>query len=134
MTGNGYRFAAPAGWRVTHVPRVTSAGKGEELVSVTIFPLGRPFRPELWEKTLPDLDRVASQLAVQLGGHVTTLEGGVLAGHRSRSYDIAFTRGGADLVERIAFAFSGRREYQLLCRFAGDDAACRDFRKSFRLD
>jgi hypothetical protein len=133
VSGNGYRFAAPAGWRLTHAARVTSAGKGEELVSVTVFPLGRPFRPELWEKTVPELDRVASQLAVQLGGHVTSLEGGVLAGHRSRSYDIAFTRSGIDLVERIAFLFDGRREYQLLCRFVGDDSACRAFRTSFRL-
>jgi hypothetical protein len=133
VTGNGYRFAAPAGWRVTHAARVTSAGKGEELVSVTVFPLGRPFGPELWAKTVPELDRVASQLAAQLGGRVKSLESGALAGHRSRSYDIAFTRGGNDLVERIAFIFAGRREYQVLCRFSADDAACRDFRTSFRL-
>lgn len=112
---------------------MTSAAKGQELVSVTVFTLGRSFRPGLWEKTVPELDRVASQLAGHLGGRVTKLEGGVLAGHRSRSYDIAFTRGGKALVERIAFVFSGRREYQLLCRFAGDDSACRDFRTSFRL-
>jgi hypothetical protein len=133
VTGDGYRFAAPAGWRVTHAAGMTSAAKGQELVSVTVFTLGRSFRPALWEKTVPELDRVASQLASQLGGHVTKLEGGVLAGRRSRSYDIAFTRGGTALVERIAFVFSGRREYQLLCRFAGDDSACRDFRASFRL-
>ena len=133
VSGDGYRFAAPAGWRVTRASRMTSAAKGQELVSVTVFTLGRPFRPALWEKTVPELDRVASQLATQLGGRVTKLEGGVLAGRRSRSYDIAFSRGGKALVERIAFVFSGRREYQLLCRFAGDDSACRDFRTSFRL-
>ena len=133
VSGDGYRFAAPAGWQVKHAARMTSAAKEQELVSVTVFTLGRPFRPALWEKTLPELDRVASQLATQLGGRVTKLEGGVLAGRRSRSYDIAFTRDGKALVERIAFVFSGRREYQLLCRFAGDDSACRDFRASFRL-
>ena len=133
VRGDGYRFAAPAGWQVTHAARMTSAANDQELVSVTIFTLGRPFRAPLWEKTVPELDRVASQLATQLGGRVTKLEGGVLAGRRSRSYDIAFTRGGKALVERIAFVFSGRREYQLLCRFAGDDSACRDFRTSFRL-
>ena len=133
VSGSGYRFAAPAGWRVTHAARMTSAAKGQDLVSVTVFTLGRPFRPVLWQQTVPELDRVASQLAGQLGGRVTKLQGGVLAGHRSRSYDIAFTRGGQALVERIAFVFSGRREYQLLCRFGGDDSACRDFRTSFRL-
>lgn len=100
---------------------------------MTVFTLGRPFRPGLWEQTVPELDRVASQLAGQLGGRVTKLEGGVLAGRRSRSYDIAFTRGGKPLVERIGFIFSGRREYQLLCRFVGDDSACLGFRTSFRL-
>jgi hypothetical protein len=133
VSGDGYRFAAPAGWTVTHAAGMTSAAKGQELVSVTVFTLGRPFRPALWETTVPELDRVASQLASQLGGRVAKLEGGVLAGRRSRSYDIAFSRGGKAFVERIAFVFSGRREYQLLCRFAGDDTACRDFRASFRL-
>jgi hypothetical protein len=134
VAGSGYRFSAPAGWRVTHAARMTSAAKGQELVSVTVFTLGRPFSPALWDKTVPELDRVASQLAGQLGGRLTKLEGGVLAGRRSRSYDIAFTRGGTALVERIAFVFAGRREYQLLCRLAGDDSACRVFRTSFRLD
>ena len=133
VSGNGYRFAAPAGWRVTHSPRMASAAKGQELVSVTVFTLGRPFRPGLWEKTVPELDRLASQLAARVGGRVTKLEGGTLAGHRSRSYDIAFTEAGKALVERIGFVFSGRREYQLLCRFSSGDSACRDFRTSFRL-
>lgn len=100
---------------------------------MTFFTLGRPFKPALWEKTVPELDRVASQLAGQLGGRVAKLEGGVLAGRRSRSYDIAFSRDGTALVERIAFVFSGRREYQLLCRFSDDDSACREFRASLRL-
>lgn len=133
VRGNGYAFNAPAGWNVTHAARVTSAAKGQELVSVTFFTLGRPFKPALWEKTVPELDRVASQLAGQLGGRVAKLEGGVLAGRRSRSYDIAFSRDGTALVERIAFVFSGRREYQLLCRFSDDDSACREFRASLRL-
>jgi hypothetical protein len=118
---------------VTHGPGTTSAAKGEELVSVTVFTLGRPFKPALWDKTVPELDRVASQLASRLGGRLAKLEGGALAGRRARSYDIAFDRNGSALVERIAFVFSGRREYQLLCRFSGDDSVCGDFRSSFRL-
>jgi hypothetical protein len=133
VSGNGYRFAAPVGWGVTHAARTTSAASGEELVSVTVFPLGRPFQPALWDKTAPELDRVATQLASELGGQVTSQAGATLAGRRARTYDISFKRGGKAVVERIAFLLEGRREYQLLCRFAGDDSACRDFRASFRL-
>jgi hypothetical protein len=133
VTGDGYRFAAPAGWRVTHAGRTTSAENGKQLVSVTVFPLGRPFRPALWGKTVPELDKVAAQLATQLGGRITSRAGVTLGGRRARTYDIAFVAGGKAVVERIGFILEGRREYQLLCRFVGDDSACRDFRASFRL-
>ncbi len=134
VSGSGYRFAAPADWRVTHAAQVTSAEQGERLVSVTVFPLGRPFQPALWGKAAPELDRVAAQLATHLRGRMTSQAGATLAGRRARTYDIAFERGGKAVVERIAFILDGRREYQLLCRFTGDDSACRDFRSSFRLD
>ena len=133
MNGDGYRFAAPAGWRVTHAGRMTSAENGKQLVSVTVFPLGRPFRPALWDKTVPELDKVAAQLAIQLGGRIASRGGVTLSGRRARTYDIAFVAGGKAVVERIAFILVERREYQLLCRFVGDDSACRDFRASFRL-
>ncbi len=112
---------------------MTSVERGEQLVSVTVFPLGRPFQPALWDKTAPELDRVAVQLAAELGGRVATRAGATLAGHRARTYDISFKRGGKNVVERIAFILQGRREYQLLCRFVGDDSACRHFRQSFTL-
>ena len=134
VTGDGYRFAAPAGWRVTHAGRTTSAENGKQLVSVTVFPLARPFRPALWDKAVPELDKVAAQLATQLGGRISSRAGGTLAGRRTRTYDIAFVEGGKAVVERIAFILEGRREYQLLCRFVGDDSACTEFRASFRLD
>jgi hypothetical protein len=133
VTGDGYRFAAPAGWRVTHAGRMTSAAKGEQLVSVTVFPLGRPFQPALWDKAAKELDGVAAQLATQLGGRIRSPAATTLAGRRARSYDIGFERGGKAVVERIAFILEGRREYQLLCRFGDDDSACNEFRTSFKL-
>jgi hypothetical protein len=133
VTGDGYRFAAPAGWRVTHAGRTTSAENGKQLVSVTVFPLGRPFRPALWDKAVVELDKVAAQLATQLGGRISSRGGSTLAAHRARTYDIAFVAGGKAVVERIAFILVGRREYQLLCRFVGDDSACTEFRTSFTL-
>ncbi len=64
---------------------------------------------------------------------ISALALAALAGCGGGGVTPSFTRGGKDFVERIAFLFSGRREYQLLCRFVGDDSACRDFRTSFRL-
>ncbi|MDQ5820961.1 MAG: hypothetical protein M3540_05935 [Actinomycetota bacterium] len=130
---SAYRFEAPAGWKVTRTVTATTAARGDELVSVTIFRLPRPFRPTLWNTAIPELDRVAAQLAGAVGGRITTRSGTVIAGKRARRYDIGFTRDGRKLVERIGFLFDGRREYQLLCRYANDDAACRSFFASFKL-
>jgi hypothetical protein len=131
--GDGYRFEAPAGWKVTRAAPVVSAAKGDELVSVTVFPLAKPFRAELWEQAIPELDRVAGQLATELRGRVASSETSTLAGRRARSYEIEYTSKGAPLVERIGFVLVGKREYQLLCRYAGDDDACAAFMRSFTL-
>lgn len=133
MSGDGYRFDAPAGWKVTRTARIISAAEGDELVSVTVFPLAKPFRVELWEKAVPELDRVAGQLAAELGGRVAVSETSTLASRRARSYEIEYTTGGKPLVERIGFVLVGKREYQLLCRYAGDDDACAAFMLSFTL-
>jgi hypothetical protein len=132
VTASAYRFEAPGGWKVTRTAAATTAARGDELVSVTIFRLPRPFRPALWDRAIPELDRVAGQLAGELDGRVTAKVATVVAGKRARQYDIAFTRNGTKLVERIAFLFEGRREYQLLCRYADDDSSCKAFVASFR--
>jgi hypothetical protein len=136
VRGNGYAFVAPESWRVARSGRTVSASEGDKLVSVTVFRLARRYTPSLWAKVVPVLDGVAAQLAQGLGGRVDARETVVLAGRRARRYEIAFSRDGKDLVERIAFVLDGRREYQLLCRFArGDDGAastCSAFLASFR--
>ena len=134
VDGPGYSFSAPATWRVTRSVRAVTAASGGELVSVTVFPLARPYKPNLWPKLLPVLDGVAAQLARGLHGSVDARETVVLDGRRARRYEIAFRRGGKDVVERIVFLLEGRREYQLLCRYArgGGSEACSAFLASFR--
>lgn len=116
MRGPGFRFEAPAGWSVVRAGRSTQARSGAALVSVTTFPLARPYEPSLWSKVLPELDRVARELAAREDGRLEHARTEEIAGRKARVYDIA--RAGAD--ERIAFVLDGRREYQLFCRSPGD--------------
>jgi hypothetical protein len=136
VRGRGYSFAAPGSWDIARAGRTVSASKGEELVSVTVFPLARRYTPQLWASTVPVLDGVAAQLAQGLNGRVESRETVILAGRRSRRYELAFERGETELRERIAFVLDGRREYELLCRFRRDHASagkrCDAFLESFR--
>jgi hypothetical protein len=109
-----------------------------ELVSVSVFRLAKPYRPALWPKVVPEFDRVADELASALSGRVTQRKTTTIGGRRSRRYEIAYARDGADLLERTAFVVSGRREYQLLCRLRADDTetgdeGCSALFGSFRL-
>jgi hypothetical protein len=134
--GGDYRFSAPSSWTIRRSGRQVTATSGSvDLVGVTIFTLARPYRPRLWAKAVPALDRTATALAAELGGKLRERESVVLAGRRARRYDIDYRRDGKALVERTAFVLSGRREHQLLCRFAsgGDDGPCRTLFSSFRL-
>ena len=135
VEGAGYSFEAPSGWHVSRAGRTVSAASGEELVSVTLFRLARPYTPKLWPKVVPVLDGVAAQLAHGLAGSVDSRATVVLAGRRARRYEIGFRRGGKDVVERIDFLLDGRREYQLLCRYeraGGSPGTCSAFLASFR--
>jgi hypothetical protein len=125
--GPGFSFRAPADWRVKKTLRSAEARNGQAIVSVTVFRLVRPYRPALWPKVVPELDRVAKDLAARVKGSVQSSATQTVAGEKARVYTIA--RSGED--ERIAFVLRGRREYQLFCRGAG--AACDELFASFRL-
>lgn len=134
VSGPGYRFSAPGGWKVTETGTSVAAAHGTRFVSVTKFRLTRPYRPALWPKAVKELDRVAGKLAAELGGTVAAARTVTVGGAPARQYDLAFTRNGERLVERITFVLRGRREYQLLCRFkAGkDEPACALLERSFQ--
>ncbi|HEX9378281.1 MAG TPA: hypothetical protein VF872_01700 [Gaiellaceae bacterium] len=111
------------------------AAQGTSLVSVTLFPLLRRFRPELWTRVIPELDRAAAAVARQQRGKVGDSRTLTIAGQTARRYDIAYASEGKQLVERIAFVLRGKSEYLLLCRYerGGDTEACDGLLTSFKL-
>ncbi len=135
MRGTGYAFSAPADWAVVRSGREVRLSKGLAVVSVARFPLLRAFRPKLWPKVVPELDRAAAAVAEQQKGAVTDRRTVTIAGRPARRYDINYQGEGKQLVERIAFVLSGRTEYLLLCRYerGGDTGACERLLTSFRL-
>lgn len=133
--GTGYRFSAPADWAVVRSGRALQASDGLQLVSVTRYPLLRAYRPGLWVRVVPELDRAATQLAQQQKGEVAQSRTVTLAGRQARRYDIDYERDGKALVERIAFVLRGKTEYLLLCRYerGGDTDACDRLLATFTL-
>ena len=142
VAGPGFTFSAPGGWDVELRGRTSSAtpAPGETaLVSVRVFRLARPYRPALWPTVEPELDRVAADLAEQLGGRIESSGEVVIDGRRAKRYRIRYERDGAEIVERTAFVLDGRREFQLVCRYeASDDddgrRACETLFSTFRLE
>jgi len=135
VRGMGYSFSAPGDWALSRGGREVRVSKGLEVVSVVRFALVRAFRPELWPRVVPELDRTAAGLASQQGGKVTDPQTVTIAGTRARRYDITYEDDGKQLVERIAFVLSGKTEYLLLCRYepGGDTRACDRLLATFRL-
>jgi hypothetical protein len=135
VRGSAYRFSAPADWAVVRRGQVLQASKGLQLLSVTRYPLLRAYRPALWVRVVPELDRAATQLAKQQNGQVGNPRTVTVAGRRARRYDIDYERDGKALVERIAFVLRGKTEYLLLCRYdrGGDTAACDRLLATFTL-
>jgi hypothetical protein len=141
VRGPGFTFAAPEGRELARTPRSVSVLPAEagsqELASVTIFPLVKPFRPALWPQASRELDKVAGQLADTLGGELEQEPETVrLAGLRGRRYEIAYEREGVELRQRLTLLLSRRTEYQLLCRWPADGETpdvCERLETSFRL-
>jgi len=118
VRGNGFTFEVPRGWNVTRPPRAVVARRGDGLVSVTRFPLVKPYDPEKFGAVTKELDRVAARLDPAAQGE--TVE---VADRKVRSYTYD--------DKRIAFVLDGRREYQLYCSRAG--GACDLLFSSFAL-
>ena len=132
MIGPGFRFQAPAGWRVVQSGQRVSAGSGSSLVQVARFRLLRPYSAALFGRVEKELTvrmaAVAAQTSGKLAGSRVVKAGGV----RSHSYDVA----AGDRIDQYTFVLRGMREYQLLCRRAAsdDDANCRLLISSFKID
>ena len=131
VSGPGFSFDAPAGWKVTAGTARASASHADELVQVVAFPLLKPYSPALFAKVEVELRTRMHQLATQTGGTVSGSATVTAAGIRSHSYDVTV----ADHVDEYTFVLRGLREYQLLCRrkSSSADDTCRALLTSFRL-
>lgn len=139
VRGAGFVFSAPDDWTVTRTRTVVTArpdAASSEFVSVSIFPLLKPFRPSLWPAVVKELDGVADRLAKGLAGTVEERRTLTLTGGRARSYQIVYKTEDAAYVQRLTFLLRGRTEWQLLCRFRGAGPAaeaCGLLTRTFRL-
>jgi hypothetical protein len=138
VVGEGFRFSAPTGWHVSHMPRAVtiSPGNGPTLASVTVLTLRSRYRPALFTKVAAELDRLTTSLASKLHGKVIARRTIAVAGIQSRQYDLAYERDGSGLVDRITFVLRGTREYYVLCRWPADEgepAACGQLVATFEL-
>jgi hypothetical protein len=135
IRGSHFVFRAPFAWHVKRSGNQVGAAPkpiAPELVSVTLFPLLRAYRPALFKAVSRELDSDAKQLASRLAGSVESSATVVVAGIRSRQYVLGYKTGGQDLHQRITFVLRGKTEFQLLCRWAGREPdACGQLTTSF---
>ena len=133
ITGKGFEFNAPSDWAPALTARAAVVKRdGVTLVSVTVLPLVKPYRPQLFPRVVGELDRLAGELAGRLQGRVTERRTVIVAGRRVRQYEI--THG--EFADRLTFVLRGKQEFLLTCRWRkqdGEPAACPQLASSFRL-
>jgi hypothetical protein len=130
VSGPGFRFEAPPGWRVEHGPRQASASHGTELVKVATFALLKPYSPALFTRVDRELSARMRQVARQTGGKLSSPATVTAGGIRSHAYRVITD----NHVDQYTFVLRGKREYQLLCRRTSshDDTVCAQLIASFR--
>ena len=139
VRGTGFVFRAPAGWKLSHRDTTVAASPkptAPEIVSVGVFRTTKPYRPDLFEKAIPEIDRVAARYARGLHGTVTSSSTATLAAGKVRQYVVELEKDKEKLRERITFVFVGRTEYSLLCQWKasdGEPAACGRLLETFAL-
>jgi hypothetical protein len=123
VSGPGFRFTAPGGWKVVHAQRQVSATHGSDLVQVTTFPLLKPYRAALFQPVAKELAARMGEVAAQSHGTVSGTSTVTAGGIRSHSYTVRV----GDHVDEYTFVLRGMQEVQLLCRrdAKSSDAACK---------
>jgi hypothetical protein len=112
VTGAGFTFQAPEGWKVEHAKNRVSARSGAELVQVATFPLMKTYDDKLFTRVATELHSRMQDVARQTGGKLGAARTVTVDGVRSHAYDVT---AGAQ-VDEYTFVLSGKREYLLLCR------------------
>ena len=129
VTGPGFTFQAPAGWKVGQAKRQVSASHGSELVQVSTFPLLKSYDAKLFDRVAPELRARMQAVARQTGGTVTGERTVTAGGIRSHAYEVT----AGSQVDEYTFVLSGLQEHLLLCRrrAADDSGFCAQLVKSF---
>jgi len=112
VSGPGFSFQAPAGWKVERARSRVSATHGSELVQVATFPLLKPYDATLFDRVARELRARMGQIAGQTNGRLTGERTVRADGIRSHAYDVTV----GDQVDEYTFVLAGKREYLLLCR------------------
>jgi hypothetical protein len=137
IRGSGFRFQAPFTWQLRRTDTQVSVSPtptAPELVSVSTFPLLHAYKPSLFAAASKELDSTAKQLATRLHGSIESSRSVVVAGIRSRRYQLRYTADGEDYREAITFVLEGKKEFQLLCRWDASKSepdACSRLEQSF---
>jgi len=130
VTGPGFRFQAPAGWKVERAKARVSASHESELVQVATFPLLKAYDAALFEKVARELQVRMKQIAGQTNGKLSGRRTVTADGIRAHAYDVAV----GEHVDEYTFVLAGKREYLLLCRRSSEDdasQACARLARSF---
>jgi hypothetical protein len=133
VTGPGYSFEAPVGWKVVKQASSVAASDGAvNRYEVLRFDLEKAYRVARFDAVSKELDGVAQKLAGQLDGRVTSRSTTVMHGRKSRAYTIEY--GGAKTLQ-IAFVLQDKTEYEVLCRrlSSAPAAGCTQLFTSFAL-
>jgi predicted Zn-dependent protease len=124
VTGAGFRFSVPDGWKVAQSGAAVTARNGDALVSVTPYTLLKPYDPSVFGRVADELDRSVANLAKQAKGTLVEKKTIKVDGRRIREYRYV-ARG---FASRLGFVFEGKKEWQLLCRSRAEepdpDGAC----------
>jgi hypothetical protein len=143
VPGPGFRFNAPGDWKVRRQGSEVSAAPkptATELVSVSKFPLLKPYSPLLFAKVTKELDKDSGELAARLGGSVKTRSTTTVAGERVRQYLLTYPQDAKDPTKgtfggRLTYVLRGKTEYELFCRWDEKDSEpgyCARLTRSFR--
>jgi hypothetical protein len=119
VTGTGFTFQAPTGWKIERAPGRVSATHGSELVQVSTFPLAKRYSDKLFGPVATELHARMEQIARQTPGKLSVGATVTAGGVRSHSYEVT----ASSQVDEYTFVFSGKREYLLLCRRTSSDSS-----------
>jgi hypothetical protein len=123
IRGEGFTVQVPQGWTVSRPSAGVAARRGAGLVSVSVFPLVKPYDPAQFAAAAKELDGVAARLAKQAGAGPARGETVTVGNRKIRAYRYG--------ENRIGFVLVGKREYQLFCEHA--PSACDLLFSSFTL-